>query len=226
MPVRSDPGMYLPLLLVLLPALAGAAAPAWPDAQAVEQARRDRPFPTPQQLDQAPLPGPPRIETARPALDITALARRHAPATAASALREQPALRIFVTLAMPEPSLQLLVEQARRSGATLLLRGLKDHSMKQTLAVVQALIGDRRVAWQIDPEAYARYGVVHAPTFVLSLPASQQETACAGHCATGTGHFSVSGDVSLEYALETLMRRHPEAGAPGAAFLQRLRTNP
>mgnify|MGYP003385797658 CR=1 FL=1 len=230
MPARSEHWLC-GMVLLLLPALASAAAPAWPTAKAIEQAQQRHRFPDLQRLDQVPLPGLPRITPDRPAIDLEALARQHAatPNQNPDASRDAPALHIFVTLAMPEASLRLLVDQAQRSGATLLLRGLKDRSMKQTLANVQALIGTSKVAWQIDPEAYTRYGIRHAPTFVLTRATVDRETSpgtCAGHCVATTAYFSVAGDVSLDYALDTIVRRHPDAGQVAAPFLQRLRTTP
>lgn len=219
------------MVLLLLPALTSAAAPVWPTAEAIERAQQRHPFPDLQRLDQVPLPGLPRITPDRPAIDLEALARQHAatPRQNPDATRDAPALRIFVTLAMPDASLRLLVDQARRAGATLLLRGLKDRSMKQTLASVQALIGTNKVAWQIDPEAYTRYGIRHAPTFVLTRATADQDASpgtCTGHCVATTAYFSVAGDVSLDYALDTIVRRHPDAGRVAALFLQRLRTTP
>jgi conjugal transfer pilus assembly protein TrbC len=67
------------------------------------------------------------------------------------------ALRIFITLDMPRGSLQRLVDQAQRSGATLVLRGLKSQSMRQTLAAVGELIETRNVSWVIDPDAFTRF---------------------------------------------------------------------
>lgn len=230
MPAHSE--LWLCWLgIALLPALASAAAPAWPTAEAIEQAQQRHPFPDLQRLDQVPLPGLPRITPGRPAIDLEALARQHTPTPSQNpnAMRNPPALRIFVTLAMPEASLQLLVNQARRAGATLLLRGLKDRSMKQTLASVQALIGTSKVAWQIDPEAYTRYGIRHAPTFVLTGTTADRETSpetCTGSCVATATFFSVAGDVSLDYALDTIVRRHPDADRVAAPFLQRLRTTP
>lgn len=230
MPVRSDHRLC-GMVLLLLPALASAAAPVWPTADAIERAQQRHPFPDLQRLDQVPLPGLPRITPGRPAIDIEALARQHAPTPHQNpdATRDPTALRIFVTLAMPEASLRLLVNQAQRAGATLLLRGLKDRSMKQTLASVQALIGTSKVAWQIDPEAYTRYGIRHAPTFVLTRATADREVSpgtCTGSCVATTAFFSVAGDVSLDYALDTIVRRHPDAGQVVAPFLQRLRTTP
>lgn len=230
MPARSDHRLC-GMVLLLLPALTSAAAPVWPTAEAIERAQQRHPFPDLQRLDQVPLPGLPRITPDRPAIDLEALARQHAatPRQNPDATRDAPALRIFVTLAMPDASLRLLVDQARRAGATLLLRGLKDRSMKQTLASVQALIGTNKVAWQIDPEAYTRYGIRHAPTFVLTRATADQDASpgtCTGHCVATTAYFSVAGDVSLDYALDTIVRRHPDAGRVAALFLQRLRTTP
>lgn len=230
MPARSDHRLC-GMVLLLLPFLASAAAPVWPTADAIERAQQRHPFPDLQRLDQVPLPGLPRITPGRPAIDIEALARQHAPTPHQNpdAMRDPPALRIFVTLAMPEVSLRLLVDQAQRAGATLLLRGLKDRSMKQTLASVQALIGTSKVAWQIDPEAYTRYGIRHAPTFVLTRATADREASpgtCTGNCIATTAFFSVAGDVSLDYALDTIVRRHPDASQVAAPFLQRLRTTP
>ncbi len=231
MPARSEHWLC-GMVLLLLPALATPAAPAWPTVEAIEQAQQRHPLPDRQRLDQVPLPGLPRITPGRrPAIDLEALARQHAPTPHQNpdATRDGPALRIFVTFAMPEASLRLLVDQAQRAGATLLLRGLKDRSMKQTLASVQALIGTSKVAWQIDPEAYTRYGIRHAPTFVLAPATAEQEASpgtCTGNCIATTAFFSVAGDVSLDYALDTIVRRHPAAGQIAAPFLQRLRTTP
>jgi conjugal transfer pilus assembly protein TrbC len=82
---------------------------------------------------------------------------------------------------MPRASLQLLTDQAARAGAVLVLRGLKSQSMRQTVAAVQELIGKRRVAWVIDPEAFTRFAVRQAPTFVLTLndAASDMHSAAA-----------------------------------------------
>jgi conjugal transfer pilus assembly protein TrbC len=161
------------------------------------------------------------------AVDIDAIARKHVK------LHEVPTergsattLRIFVTLAMPEGSLKLLIDQAERTGTTLMLRGLKSGSMTQTLATVQALIGDRKVNWQIDPEAFNRFRIQHAPTFVLmrsdGVPHPNHD-GCITACPADGGFFSVAGDVSLGHALEAIARRYAEAKGQIAPLLQRLR---
>lgn len=148
------------------------------------------------------------------------------------------ALRIFITLDMPRGSLQRLVDQATRSGATLVLRGLKSQSMRQTLAAVGELIQTRTVSWVIDPDAFTRFQVSAAPTFVLTLgdepmpgtPAFGTATElprCSGTSCTSpaalSSYLSISGDVSLDYALDAMLRRSPEAAPRVTPILQKLR---
>jgi len=196
----------------------------------IQRAREAHPFPDAERLKQVPVPAVPRIVPTPPSLDIADIARRHIQIKGqADAAPASPSLRIFVSLSMPETSLRLLVTQAERSGATLLLRGLKANSMKQTLEAVQALIGERKVNWQIDPEAYARYSVRHAPTFVLTksgVAGDSNNASCGTSCIAANAFYSVAGDVSLDYALDALVRRYPESQQHAMPFIKRLRTNP
>jgi conjugal transfer pilus assembly protein TrbC len=214
-------------------------APRWPTAQEIERAKADRPLPAPDN----PIPAPrglPRIgpgsgegpgAAQRPpatgaGIDIGALARqgsRIGGAMNPGALPPQePALRIFVTLDMPQGSLRRLVDQAERAGAVLVLRGLKNQSMRQTVAAVSDLLGQRKAGWVIDPEAFERHGVEAAPTFLLTL--GEDTPPCgATTCNVQRPFVSVSGDVSLDYALEHMVRRHPGAAAVAGPYLSRLR---
>ena len=230
MPAHSEVLVFA-LGLSLVAGLAHASTPTWPTPQAIEREREARPFPDLERLNQVPTQAVPKITPGRPALDLEEIARRHIQLRGSSSesTRESPTLRIFVSFAMPEVSLRLLVIQAERSGATLVLRGLKANSMKQTLDAVQALIGERKVAWQIDPEAFARYSVQRAPTFVLTKGAEGRESpseGCGATCVTAALFFSVAGDVSLDYALDTLVRRHPDALRYARPFVERLRGMP
>ena len=56
---------------------------------------------------------------------------------------DQPALFVFVTLGMPEQTLRLLIDQASRTQAIMVLRGLENASIRQTAAHVQQLIGQK-----------------------------------------------------------------------------------
>ena len=136
---------------------------------------------------------------------------------------QEPALRIFVTLDMPQGSLRRLVDQAERAGAVLVLRGLKNQSMRQTVAAVSDLLGQRKAGWVIDPEAFERHGVEAAPTFLLTT--GEDAPPCsATTCTVPRPFVSVSGDVSLDYALEHMARRHPGTAAVAGPYLSRLRS--
>ncbi len=222
------------LLPGLLPCFALAQTPQlpmrWPTAHDIDRALKANPFPDADRIGSQAISRPPRVEPQRGAIDIEALARgkfQLPNAGAASGAAPTP-LRIFITLDMPRASLQLLTDQAARAGAVLVLRGLKSQSMRKTVAVVQELIGTRRVAWVIDPEAFTRFAVRQAPTFVLTLSdnANDAQRGCNAGCATPASFVSVAGDVSLDYALETIQRRHPEAAPRAEPLLKRLRASP
>lgn len=214
-------------------------APRWPTKQEIESTKAERPLPA---LDagQPPRPLPrigPRIGAGSGAaqqpqapgagIDIGALARQGSQINGAmqpGALPPQePALRIFVTLDMPQGSLRRLVDQAERAGAVLVLRGLKNQSMRQTAVAVSDLLGQRRAGWVIDPEAFERHGVEAAPTFLLTM--GEDTSPCsATTCTVPRPFVSVSGDVSLDYALEHMARRHTGAAAVAGPYLSRLRS--
>ncbi|MCP5286098.1 MAG: type-F conjugative transfer system pilin assembly protein TrbC [Burkholderiaceae bacterium] len=111
---------------------------------------------------------------------------------------------IFVSFAMPEPTLQRLVDQAARAGATLVLRGLVNGSIRDTVTRMQALIGSRRVAVQINPEAFDRHGITRTPTFVLVMDGAGTEACPSRLCGSSAQFVKVAGDVTLDYAMRYL----------------------
>jgi conjugal transfer pilus assembly protein TrbC len=203
------------------------------------RALRAQPLPTPERLATQPPRSIPRIAPDAATIDIAAMARQGAALTTPPPpANGTSALRIFITLDMPRGSLQRLVDQAARTGATLVMRGLKAQSMRQTLAAVGELIETRRVSWVIDPDAFTRFQVSAAPTFVLTLadeavpgtpgfgPVPELPRCAGAGCASPTpeaAFLSVSGDVSLDYALGAMLRASPEAAPRANAILQRLR---
>jgi conjugal transfer pilus assembly protein TrbC len=93
---------------------------------------------------------------------------------------------IFVSLSMPESSLQSLYREAEQVGAVLILRGLKSGSFKQTAEVLKSL----KISVQVDPELFKKYDITRVPTFVLLSEYDFQ---------------SISGNVSLQYAKKKLL---------------------
>ncbi|CAM2308608.1 Type-F conjugative transfer system pilin assembly protein TrbC [Ralstonia mannitolilytica] len=193
---------------------APATTPAVTEAD-IERARQQNRMPTDAELARVPIPGAPRIENlpqpvTRMPIDLEAISKgfdvqNGAQAAAMAPGNAGPKVLIFVSFAMPEPTLQRLVDQAARAGATLVLRGLVNGSIRETVTRMQALIGSRRVAAQIDPEAFDRYQIVKTPTFVMVHSAEATEVcSSSSRCPAKVGYAKVSGDVTLDYALRQL----------------------
>ena len=224
MPARID-RIASAALACLLPCIALAQAPQWPTAQDIDRALKANPFPDPGRIGAQPIQRPPRVDAQPGGIDIEALARGKVVVPGSTAAPASVPLRIFVTLDMPRASLKLLTDQAARSGAVLVLRGLKSQSMRETISAVGELIGESKATWIIDPEAFTRHAVRQTPTFVLALndAATDAPRTCGVSCAATTGFVSVAGDVSLDYALEAILRRKPEAAPRASPILKRLR---
>lgn len=195
---------------------AARAAPPIVTEADIERARQQHRMPTDAELARVPVPGAPRIDNlpqpaTRVPIDLEALSKGFdlqtgAPAMATPAGQTGPRVLIFVSFSMPEATLQRLLDQAARAGATIVLRGLVNGSIRDTVTRMQALIGSRRVAVQIDPEAFDRYAITRTPTFVLAMDGAATE-ACASRARGSTQQFAkVTGDVTLEYAMLYLTR--------------------
>ncbi len=118
-------------------------------------------------------------------------------------------LSVFVSLGMPEGSLAHLVDEAARTGATLVLRGMVEQSLTKTMLAVRRLTGDRPIAWTIDPEAFARFQVESVPVFVLTRAGARQ-AGCGDEVGFGQDDtIRLAGDVSIAYALDTMERLAP-----------------
>lgn len=182
----------------------------------IERARRQHRMPTEAELARVPIPGAPRIENlpqpvTHVPIDLEAISKgfdlqNGAQAAAMTSGKAGPKVLIFVSFAMPEPTLQRLVDQAARAGATLVLRGLVNGSIRATVTRMQALIGSRRVAVQIDPEAFDRHGITRTPTFVLVMDDAGAEACPSRLCGASAQFVKVAGDVTLDYAMRYLNR--------------------
>lgn len=194
----------------------------------LERARTHYRMPTDAELARVPVPSTPNLDALpqpKGSIDVEALARRHQATEGRSgpAAFAQPALLVFVSLSLPEPTLTRLIDQAARSRAVLVMRGLKNASLVQTAAHVRRLIGSRQVAWQIDPQAFDRFGVGKVPSFVLVRAGAQLHACGEAQCMAPEGFAAVSGDVSTDYALEAIERRAPAFAGEARLFLARLR---
>jgi conjugal transfer pilus assembly protein TrbC len=128
---------------------------------------------------------------------------------------------VFVSLSMPRVSLERVVRDSERAGSVIVVRGLKDGSLRATVKVMRELMGEHKAAFQIDPKKFERYKVSYVPTTVL-IVGDMSDTEPG--CQTPTPkYYSVEGDVSLEYALDEIERQRPDARVKAETYLVRLR---
>lgn len=180
----------------LVLALACAAvAPAW-SAES----------PPPHRIDRLPRP------QAGGAIDLSEVARGYEAVVGGTMPHAgAPQLLVFISMAMPDGSLRRLAADAPRAGAVLVLRGLYEGSMLKTAARIRQL-GGGKAAIQIDPKAFARFGIEQVPTIVLAREAAVSACQERG-CVAPADFVSVAGDVTLDYALEHIARGTPRFAA-------------
>lgn len=238
--------------VVLAALLAASMASAWPQARPavtevdVARAARNQPtitdrdvaraakryrMPTDAELARVPVPRMPDVDAlprpaARGPVDLGAVAKGYEALGGASPVStlpgSRPSLLVFVSFSMPEATLDRLADQAARAGATLVLRGFAGGSLKETVVRVQRVVAGRKVAVQIDPQAFDRFSVVAVPAVVLVKAGSVPEPCAAGQCFPASSFASVTGDVSLRYAVEYIRRATPGLRADADAFLAKL----
>jgi len=125
--------------------------------------------------------------------------------------KDSDELVVFVSLSMPPAALNRIGEQAKKAGAIVVFRGLKYGLRKGAWAdSMNALkpIADTGADVQINPELFERFNVQAVPTLVVSTSAPQ---GCQGNQCEG-GSVALVGDVSIDYALQTLAPRKDAIG--------------
>lgn len=183
------------------------------------------------ELPVPPAPTFPRMENLPPIkgdTDPAALARRYEQARrGAQAARPQPTtptLYVFVSLTMPKGSMSSILDQAALSSAVIKVRGLQDRSIKKTAETIKTLIGERNIAMEIDPDAFKRYGVKSVPAVVLASPAANAASCADAACVPPASFALVTGDVTLDHALDLIDRQHPPLSSAARAYIQRIRS--
>lgn len=134
-------------------------------------------------------------------------------------------LLVFVSFSMPKASLERAIRDARQTGAVLVLRGMKNNRMGDTLAGSKALTGGMGASWQMSSVEYKSLGITAVPTTVMRMGA-KRITECEANSQTSCiaqPWYGVEGDVSIEYALEQMVKHVPEASHEAGLYLARLR---
>lgn len=129
-------------------------------------------------------------------------------------------LLVLVSLSIPEGALHKLAEQAERAGGTLVFRGLKEDSMTEMGEAIQKILAGRNVHVAIHPPAFQQFSVTQVPAFVL---ANQDAGRVLDNgCARPQSFIKVSGDVTLDYALDYIEHKHTGWAAAARSFHSRI----
>jgi conjugal transfer pilus assembly protein TrbC len=157
--------------------------------------------------------GVPKVETlpkpAASAPDIASIAEKYKHLGQAAAIPQngQPDLLVMVSLSMPKEALVRTAEQAERAGATLVFRGLKGDSMMKMGEEIKAIVGSRSVSVVVHPPAFQQFSVTRVPAIVIARP--EAGNVLDNGCSKPETFVKVSGDVSLDYALDYIERKSP-----------------
>lgn len=132
----------------------------------------------------------------------------------------QPDLLIFVSFSMPREALAQTIEQAERAGGTLVFRGLKGDSMKRMGEEVRALIGERNVSVVIHPPAFQQFSIRQVPAVVIAN--ARAGSVMEDGCSKPETFAKVTGDVTLNFALDYIERKSPEWATVARTYRMRL----
>src|SRR5690606_26985263 len=121
-----------------------------------------------------------------------------------------------------EPTLTRLLRQTAQAGGVLLIRGLVNGSLRETVSRMQALIKSQRVAAQIDPQDFERHAVKQVPSFVVARGTDLASTCKGAACLLTSDFVLVAGDVSLDHALAHIDHNAPAFSRDARLFLERL----
>ena len=167
------------------------------------------------------LPEPDAATLAKARRDLERLLRQPAaqlpPGVPGGSPAGPPPPIVLVSFSMPESSLKGLLEEAARIGSPVVLRGLKDGSMRATVDALLALHGIDPKASRppegmegrtlpglaIDPTVFRRFRIEAVPAFVV---AAEPVPPCGRDGCPTPPHLVVRGDVSLAYALDVMAR--------------------
>lgn len=206
------------------------------DEAAARAAARARAVLLQMRLLQAPSNGKgvPGAPIARPSLpNVDALPKAAAPAPDLGQMAEQykrmtgrqpepdsppskPDLMVFVSFSMPVAALASIVNQAERAKATLVFRGLEGDSLKKMTQRVATLIGTRSVSAVIHPPAFQQFSVTEVPALVIAQKGAGD--VLSDGCAKADTFVKLSGDVTIDYALDYIERASAEWAAIARSF--------
>jgi conjugal transfer pilus assembly protein TrbC len=220
------------LVMICVPCVCSSQQPTQQHRQPTETeiraaAERYR-SPTDADLAKVPNLSSPKLDVDATPINLEALADKYKSITTPDikALGLAATLYVFVSLDMPKASLANIIKQAENVGATLVLRGLKDRSIRKTAEAVQPLIGHHNVSWVIDPQPFTRFNVTAVPAYVLTRSSGTSSCDAGSYqssCKAIAPHVKVTGDVTIDYVLDLVRSNSPQFRGDAELLLRKIR---
>lgn len=130
-------------------------------------------------------------------------------------------LMIFVSSSMPINVLQQYAVQTRRAGGVMVIRGFINGSMQNSVSFIKSL-SDKGTRAIIDPNAFRLFNIKKVPQIVVISDSNKCEE---GRCENTPLHDKISGNITLEYALENIKNNGDFTKTEAKKFLSYLRHN-
>jgi type-F conjugative transfer system pilin assembly protein TrbC len=138
--------------------------------------------------------------------------------TTAEAPRYESRMFVFVSFSMPETALRNLFNAAAPHGIPLVLRGFVGAgdgsaaslgaTQKRLVAVFGESLGKhKRGGILIDPTLFHRFDIRQVPAFVAT---TETPKTCDQENCEAPENYQLFGDVTLDFALERLIRKVPD----------------
>jgi len=183
-------------------------------------------LPTPA-LPDFPDPSPEMLQQARTDINKLLNQAQDQPQPAPTDQKTRPQLYVFVSTSMPNITLKRLLVQASRIKGSLILRGLVEGDMGKTKEKIMQLLeadamGNTQIdgGLSIDPTLFERFDISLAPSFVVTNTPAER---CNKSGCPDTDYARLSGDTTIEYALETIAREAPMMRECAQTILKRLK---
>jgi conjugal transfer pilus assembly protein TrbC len=101
---------------------------------------------------------------------------------------------IFTSFSMPKNSLRGWINEANTIHAPIIMRGLVNHSFRETTRKVMEVLPNNQGGIQIDPTLFKKFRINQVPAVVVSKANCLKTEFCEDYDV-------IYGDVTLEYAL-------------------------
>lgn len=127
---------------------------------------------------------------------------------------------VFISFSMPEALIEDYIKEARIYGGVLVLSGLINNSLKQTVAKLKDIEGNdgkkSNISITIHPHLFKLYNITQVPTIVVS----KDNLACIlkyDDCSTLYEYDKISGSITIGYALEEVAKNGSSLGLKNMA---------